>query len=211
MSWKSVPILLLVTLIAYPIALAGSKEVFTYWDDPPADAGLYEGDVWCSEGETMWANPFTPYCPAGGTLKVRNIETYSCFTAWDEMGNLIPELSGTGWYTINGNFDLDYTGPVFGKAMIVPSPDCDLSYLDDPESWFEGKWNGVRTVACDGDECTWTGTFKVVAKGHGGEIDGVQFRAEETFTAFTPLPIPWDLIPDFPMTGPEGVGEGFIF
>ena len=123
----------------------------------------------------------------------------------------MPVLSGTGWYTINGNFDLDYTGPVFGEYRVETSTGCGLGDLEDPESWWEGKWNGVRTVSCGGVNCTWFETFKVVGKGHGGDIHGLQMRAQEIHTTFTPLPIPWDLIPGFPVTGPEGVAHGVVF
>jgi hypothetical protein len=192
-------------------ALAGSKHDITLFDDIPADGVLAPGDVWCSEGDTVWLDPVTPVCPAGGTLKVRDVEIYSCFTALDEHGGPEPRLSGTGWYTVNGNFDLDYTGPMSGTYVSVPFPGCDVDDLVNPDSWWEGKWNGVRTVTCDGVNCTWFVTFKVVGKGHGGEIDGLQFRAQETHTQFTPLPIPWDLIPGFPVTGPEGIANGVIF
>ena len=66
-------------------------------------------------------------------------------------------------------------------------------------------------MTCDGGNCTWIATFKIVGKGHGGDIDGLQYRGQESWTAFTPLPIPWDMIPGFPVTGPEGVSNGVIF
>ena len=203
-------LLLLFALFTLP-ALAGPKHGVMLFDDPPIDALLSAGDVWCTEGDTVWLDPVTPVCPAGGTLKLRDTEMYSCFTAVDEHGNPLSLLSGTGWYTINANMDLDCTGSAFGTFKIVPSPACGVGYLEDPESWWEGKWNGTRMVTCDGVNCTWVATFKVVGKGHGGDIDGLQFRAQEVYTTFTPLPIPWDLIPGFPVTGPEGIANGIIF
>jgi hypothetical protein len=129
----------------------------------------------------------------------------------DEFGAPAPLFSGTTWYSVNANWDLDYTGPVGGDFIVVPSPTCDVAVLDDPESFWEGTWTGKRTVSCEDDVCTWVGHFKVVGKGHGGEIDGLQFRATEEFTTFTPLPVPWDVIPGFPYTGPEGIITGVAF
>ena len=198
-------------LLGCTLALAGPRSEVTVFDDIPADAFLNPGEVWCSEGDTIWVDPVTPVCPEGGTLKLRNIELYSCFIALNGEGQPEPRLSGTARYTINGNFDLNYTGPVFGKFMVVPSEGCGIADLEDPESWWSGTWTGKRTVTCDSEGCTWVGIFKIVGKGRGGDIDGLRFRGQETFTTFTPLPIPWDLIPDFPVTGPEGVVQGVVF
>ncbi len=209
---KSLATLVLVLLFAsFTIpASADSKHAVMFLDNPPIDALLEEGYLWCSEGDAVWLDPVTPVCPEGGTLKLRDTEMYSCITAMDEHGAPLPLLSGTGWYTINANMDLDYTGPVFGTFKIVPSPACDAGYLESPDSWWEGKWNGTRSVSCDAVGCTWIATFKVVGKGHGGEIDGLQMRTQETYTTFTPLPVPWDLL-GLPVTGPEGVATGVIF
>ncbi len=210
---KTLQLLKLVPLafMGCTLAFAGPRTDVTVLDDIPADAFLSLGEVWCSEGDTVWLDDVTPVCPDGGTLKLRNIELYSCFTAMDGDSQPEPRLTGTARYTINGNFHLDYTGPVFGKFVMVPGEGCGTGDLVDPDSWWSGTWTGKRTVNCDQQGCMWIGVFKIVGKGHGGEIDGLRFRGQETFTTFTPLPIPWDLIPDFPMTGPEGVVNGVIF
>ena len=50
----------------------------------------------------------------------------------------------------------------------------------------------------------------MVDKGRGGNLEGLHFKGKEVITTFTPLPIPWELIPGFPFTGPEGVITGTI-
>ena len=215
MKWQNILAVAVLSAAGLGVASAGPKTGVTVFDDIPGDAFLSMGAVWCSEGETMWADPVTPYCPEGGTLKLRDIELYSCFSAFDEDGAPEPGLSGTAWYSINGNFDLDYTGPVSGEFMVVPSPACDVELVLDPEPdvYWKGSWTGKRTYVCEGDDCKWVGNFKVVGKGHGGEIDGLQFRGTEEFITFTPLPIPWEMIPGwpYPFFGPEGVVTGVIF
>ena len=108
--------------------------------------------------------------------------------------------------TANGNLDVDYTGPVWGTWMIVPSTGCDPDDLIvDPPVYWKGKWQGERSRYCVGVSCTWIGDLNLVGKGYGGNIDGIHLEGTEKITTFTPLPVPWELIPGFPLDGPEGV------
>jgi hypothetical protein len=97
------------------------------------------------------------------------------------------------------------TGPVWGGFLIVPSTECNPDDLIDPEVYWKGTWQGRRTVTCDEVDCIWIGDLKIVGKGHGGDIDGKHFKGGEIITTFTPLPVSWELIPGFPVGGPEGI------
>ena len=94
--------------------------------------------------------------------------------------------------------------------MVVPSADCDADDLIDPEVYWKGTWKGRRSMFCDGGQCAWIGNLKLVGKGHGGDIEGIHFKGTEVITTFTPLPVPWELIPGFTVGGPEGVITGTI-
>ena len=113
-------------------------------------------------------------------------------------------------FVVNGNLDADYTGPVWGTYLIVPSQGCNPDDLLDPAVYWKGTWRGQRSVTCDVASCTWIGNLKLVSKGYGGDIDGIHFKGTETITTFTPMPIPWELIPSFPFDGPEGIIMGMI-
>ena len=88
-------------------------------------------------------------------------------------------------FVVNGNLDADYTGPVWGTYLIVPSPDCNPDDLLDPAVYWKGTWRGQRSVTCDVASCMWIGNLKLVSKGYGGDIDGIHFKGTETITTFT--------------------------
>lgn len=198
-------LLVVVTVALAPLALdAGVQRTeVTILDDWPADSLIDMGTISCPGGEIEWVNPVTPVCPGSGRIHLRQIVGYGCYSALTG-GSLGTQLSGVGLFVINGNLDADYSGRVWGTWMIVPSDDCDPADLIDPPSYWEGTWRGRRSAFCAGD-CLWIGNLKLVGKGRGGDIDGHHFKGTEVITTFTPLPVPWELIPGFPLTGPEGV------
>ena len=143
-------------------------------------------------------DPVTPVCAATGRVHFRKMAWWACFASDD------PRLSGIGIATANGNFDANYTGPVGGTWMIVPSADCNPTDLIDPPAYWKGTWQGQRSQYCEGNFCHWIGDLDLVGKGYGGSIDGIHFKGNELITTYTPLPVPWEFIPGFPATGPEG-------
>ena len=144
-------------------------------------------------------DPVTPVCAATGRVHFRDIAWWTCYASDD------PRLTGVGMATASGNFDADYTGPVWGTWMIVPSSGCDPIDLIDPSVYWEGTWQGQRSQYCAGGACYWIGDLNLVGKGYGGTIDGIHFKGNELITTYTPLPVPWEFIPGFPVTGPEGI------
>ena len=79
-----------------------------------------------------------------------------------------PGLSCFSTITINANLLLvDGTGSLWGKLDCVP-----LS----GEGVWQGSWTGKRQFTPPG---TWLTTMKIVLQGRGGDIDGLQVRAEE--------------------------------
>ena len=215
MIWKFLLIMAVVALGAMSPALAKdshgvTRTAVTIYEDWPDDAILGPGELHCPGGEIEWLDPVTPVCTGSGKIHLRNVSGYGCYYAETGGGEPVPYLSGVGKYVVNGNLDADYTGPVWGTYMIVPSSGCNPLDLNDPDVYWKGKWQGRRSVTCNEVSCSWVGRLKLVGKGHGGEIQGMHFKGIEFITTFTPLPVPWELIPGFPETGPEGIGEGII-
>lgn len=214
MNWK----LLLTALLAFaalpPLGAAGEGKGAHFTEvllieDWPADALLDMGSMMCPGGVIEFANPATPICAGSGRIHIRRVKGYGCYLG-QSNGLPEPRLSGVGMWVVNGNLDEDYTGSVWGTFVIVPATDCDVQDLDDPAVYWKGTWRGQRTVECVGGMCTWIGTLRLVGKGHGGDIDGMHLKADETITTFTPMPAPWELIPGMPVSGPEGVATGYI-
>jgi hypothetical protein len=162
----------------------------------------------CPGGELEMVDPVTPFCAASGQVHLRDLTFWTCFTSAD------PRMNGVGMFTINGNFDSAYTGPVWGKWTTVPSQRCDPTDLIDPSVYWEGTWQGQRSQYFDSVSGFpfWIGDLNVVGKGHGGNIDGLHLKGTELATTFTPLPVPWEFLPPslgLPV-GPEGILTGTI-
>lgn len=209
-SWQwvwGVAAIILLLPIAAGAAVQRTEVVAS--DDWPADSGLVAGSVACAGGELVWANPVTPICPESGRLLIRGSVGYGCLQALSD-GEPEPRLSGVVMFSVNGNLDAEYSGPVWGTLEVVPADACDPAYLIAPESFWSGVWHGHRSRICAGGLCYWVGALEVVAKGYGGELEGLHFKGTETIVTYTPAPIPWDLIPGFPLTGPEGWITGTI-
>jgi hypothetical protein len=195
-----------VLLLLIPCLLSAEKPTDTgvnltevvIYDDWPGALPLSEGTMNCPGGELEWLNPVTPFCAATGRVHFRDLALWGCYTSSDIR------FSGVGMATANGNLDVDYTGPVWGTWMIVPSPGCDPIDLIDPPVYWKGRWQGERSLYCDGVSCAWIGDLNLVGKGYGGDIDGIHFDGTELITTFTPLPVPWELLGLSP-AGPEGV------
>ena len=158
----------------------------------------------CPGGDIVMLNPVTPICATTGRVHLRDMALWACYASAD------PRLSGVGKATVNGNLNADYTGPVWGTWMIVPSPGCDPIDLIDPPVYWKGTWQGQRLQYCADGSCVWIGDLNLVGKGIGGDIDGIHFKGTEVITTFTPLPVPWEFIPGLPETGPEGIITGTI-
>jgi hypothetical protein len=210
--------LLLIVLLAFatlpPITIAGEGKGAKFTEvllieDWPADALLDMGSMMCPGGAIEFVDPVTPVCTGSGRIHIRGVMGYGCYMG---QSNGLPDarLSGVGMWVVNGNLDDDYTGPVWGTFMIVPSAGCDAQGLDDPAVYWKGTWRGKRAAECADRMCTWIGSLKLVGKGHGGAIDGLHLKADETIMTFTPMPAPWELIPGLGMTGPEGIATGHI-
>lgn len=184
-------------------AKAGRTEVVIY-DDWPADALLSEGSVTCVGGDIEWINEVTPYCPTG-QIRVRDVVLYACVQSED------PRASGVAAYVVNGDFDFSYSGPVWGRWTIVPSDDCNPLDLIYPTEHWKGFWWGERSQDCASGDCLWLGELRLAGRGRGGDIDSLRIHGVEIITTFTPMPVPWELvpIPGLP-AGPEGIIEATI-
>lgn len=196
--------------------------------DPPADAGVNRIQV---EGFDDWAwpdNPLSPgtvTCPGGvlmldqsgmpfcgesstGRLHIRDAVLWSCITAINE-----PRISGVGLFTINGNFDADSSGPVWGKWTIYPTVDCDKSgpypadQVQASTMYWSGTWQGKRLFYIDSGVPTWVGDLDLVGRGNGGIIDGLHFKGIELITTYTPFPLPYEALG---IPGLDDVPEGFV-
>jgi len=163
------------------------------WKDNP----LSPGTTTCPGGELMF-DPFgIPFCAdsSTGRLHLRDAVLWSCMTSDD------PRITGVGLFTVNGNFDADSSGSVWGKWTIVPLEDCDKDGFY-PEEWvmtstsfWHGTWYGERLFYSDMGFPVWIGDLNIVGKGSGGDIDGLHFKGTELITMYTPFPIPYELLP----------------
>lgn len=180
-----------------------------FYDDWPEAEPLSYGSMWCPGAELTWVNMLTPDCGLGKRFQIRDVEMFSCLTAMDPDYNIEPRLTGTMWFSINASLDTTYGGPVSGKFLIVPGTECDPADLDEAVAFWQGNWQGKRVQVCD-PMCWWIAHFNIVGHGIGGELEGLELRGQETIRTFTRLPAAWEFIPDFPYTGPEGVGNAYI-
>ncbi len=176
------------------------------YDDWPADGLVAEGTTTCAGGELDLSNPFEPFC-ATGDIELRDTVFFGCMTSDDSRAN------GFGAFLINGNLDTyTYSGPVWGQLIVIPSENCDAR--SDYKSWvfpteyWKGFWWGQRSLKCSGEQCYWVGELRVVSRGYGGELQGLRMVGTEIVTTFTPLPVPWELLP--PALGLPGGPEGIL-
>lgn len=180
------------------------------WKDNP----LSPGTTMCPGGELMFDQFGIPYCDESttGRLHLRDAVLWSCMTSPDD-----PRITGVGLFTVNGNFDADSSGPVWGEWTIVPMDGCDKDGFYPEEevmtstmSWH-GIWNGKRLFYSDMGFPVWIGDLKIVGKGSGGNIDGLHFKGTELITTYTPFPIPYELLPIPELFDiPEGFFAGTI-
>lgn len=212
---KKCVLIVLVSFMMLPSHTLADNDFDESWteimgfDDWPAFNMLAEGKMWCPGGELVWLNPLTPNCGKGKRFHMRDAEMYSCFTALGMNYVIEPRMTGVMWFGLAGNLDSTFSGPVHGKWMLVPSETCDPADLVDPQVYWEGTWQGKRIRVCD-PSCWWVGNLRIVGYGYGGSLEGLEFQGEEVITTYTLLPAPWEHIPAFPYTGPEGVAHGFI-
>ena len=208
-------LIVLVSFVMLPNLILADDDFDESWteilgfDDWPAFNMLAEGKMWCPGGELAWLNPLTPDCGKGKRSHMRDAEMYSCFTALGMDYAIEPRMTGVIIFGLAGNLDSKFSGPVHGKWMLVPSETCDPANLVDPPVYWEGTWQGKRVQVCD-PTCWWVGNLRIVGYGYGGNLEGLEFQGEEVITTYTLLPAPWEHIPGFPYTGPEGVAHGFI-
>ena len=173
------------------------RTVVTIEDNWPAQM-FTEGTISCPGGELDTTNPLFPICAASGRIHIRDVVVYSCATSDDDA-----RVSGVARYTINGNLDANYTGPVWGKWMVVPWDSCDLLKLIEPDEFWEGSWQGERSFESDAVVPYWLGDLKVVGKGYGGEIDGLHFKGTELIKTYTGIPVPYEILPPIPGVDPN--------
>jgi hypothetical protein len=176
-------------------------EQFTIDSDWPVDYMLESGELTCPGG-TLGINMGMPYCEGGNAgMHMRGTEIYSC------LGNSFPfdpRVEGTVWIQINDNFDADYTGPGWGTWKVVPGESCDKDSLINPNVYWEGTWTGFREIVSDDPITTWVHDIKLVGHGVGGNLEGLKIYGTEVITLFTPMAVPYELLP-FPVSGPESI------
>ena len=130
-------------------------------------------------------------------------------------------MTGIGVFTMNGNFDEDSNGSVWGEWKIVPKAGCDKNvvykdeyedYVNDATNFWHGTWNGQRQF--DPDERGWIGEINIVGKGWGN-LAGLHFKGTERITTYTPFPAPYEYVFDpidqpAAFNAPEGIFTGMV-
>ena len=196
---------LLIVLLALFITLTSHAEVLvdqtTFESDWKADYLLKGGELYCPGGTLNLDGMGFPYCVGGkGGLHGRGTEFYSCTGGSDPYD---PRVEGTLWMQTNANWFADYTGQGWGTWRAVPG-DCNKDALINPEMYWEGSWQGRREIV--GVEPTiWVYFIEIVGHGVGGELEGLKFSGTEELTLFTPMPVPYELMPWLNLTGPESI------
>lgn len=137
-------------------------------------------------GEHSCPGGTLPLCEDANMSLTRGLEIFSCVGNSDPPD---PRVEGTVWIQINGNFDMDGTGPGWGVFMLVPGESCDKDSLIHPEVYWEGSWEGKREKVSEVPEI-WVHTIEVVGHGVGGYLEGQKIRATELLTSYTQTAIP---------------------
>ena len=166
------------------------------WQGPP----LATPTITCPGGELMVDSFGIPYCSDSNTgrLHARNGAAWSCMTSDD------PRMTGVGLYTSNWNFDADSSGSVWGTWKLVPTEDCDKDavyteeyedFVENATSFWRGTWNGQRQAYSVNGFNIWIGELKIIGRGVGGDLDGLQFKGTEWVETYTPVPVPYEFLP----------------
>lgn len=146
-------------------------------------------------GGVLTGPPFDCSDSPTDRLHFRDGVGWGCTTSND------PRMLGVGVYTSNGNFDADSNGPVWGEWKVVPMVSCDKDavysevyedLVNNATSFWYGTWNGRRQF--DSDQNAWVGELDAVAKGIGGDLDGLHFKGTMWITTYTPFPMPYEYI-----------------
>jgi hypothetical protein len=100
-----------------------------------------------------------------------------------------PRFTGILTYTLNYNFDADFTGSAWGTWSLEVSA-C--------EGVWEGVWNSKRTLLPDLPGPlgmgVWIGKMQLIGHGRGACVDGLQMKGSEIATTYTPIPLPYEMI-----------------
>ena len=129
------------------------------------------GTLTCPGGQPtgiMWQP-----CSAGSRIHFRNLAWKSRLESED------PLLRGDFFSEGNFSLDADYSGRMAGSLRIE---------LDDGGVW-EGIWTGEKSKVENAEE--WILRIRVVCRGTGGNVDGMQLRFTEVATISTPLGFFW--------------------
>ena len=139
------------------------------------------GQITCPGGE-FTGNPIQP-CPPGTNVHVRDATAEALVSADD------PRLTGILTYTLNYNFDAEFTGSAWGTWNLEVAA-C--------EGVWEGVWNSKRILLPDQPGPLgmgiWIGKMKLIGHGRGDCVDGLKMKATEIATTFTPIPFPYEMI-----------------
>jgi hypothetical protein len=164
-----------------PTAFAAEKSYFEASEtfDPfgyygtPVGYYLSPGTVKCP-GDDPTGNPEQP-CPLGSRTHTRDVLVVVRVDSSD------PRMAGWMTVELNGNFDADGAGPVWGTFNAA---------LDSGGTW-EGTWQGRRVFDPEAEEEKWTAELHVSAKGYGGIVDGMIQMSEDHIKSPTAVPIAW--------------------
>jgi len=206
---------LLVTSLLFTLpaqAASGPEQTHFWWPDSPISnvtgtddwlPGVPDGILYCSEGELDMSNPVVPVCPPGTTLEMRDV------TAQAEMFGDDPRLVGMLSFSVNGSLDaMMFSGPVWGTWTLEVAS-CDGSW----EGTFYGERSYVPNQPGPVGNGMWIGALKLRGTGSSGCVDRLRMTGTELITTLTPLPVAYEMIPNFCDLGclPEGVTTGKIY
>ena len=157
--------------------------------------------------------PVGPFACSEGGIHLRGLQGYTCLL--DENMDVI----ATTWFSMNANWDADYTGPVHGEwkvFMVDPEdpddPGCSMQVAFTPhDSYYVGTFSGKRRVELSPmGYPVWYGSWKL--DGYGvGDFEGIQFKSVNDYVTYHPIIFDYESIPDWypgPMTDwPAGIED----
>jgi hypothetical protein len=175
---------------------------FLFDPNVPIDAAL--SAIACADGAPT-GNPLQP-CPEGSAIRVRGLPGQSIVETDDAR------FQGTMTIVANADFDPQYAGVVWGLWRLR---------LGSGEGGWRGVWYGRRVFAADpspGVPDAWITDIRLIGNGVSGATLGLRVAAHETVITYTPIPLPYEALAYFGVTGvcpygtcpPEGEIDGRI-
>ena len=184
-------VMMFLLLVSAAAQAATEKVEVTWYEDLPQieiDPDLSYFFFECTGGGV----PVGPFACSEGGIHLRGLPCYSCLL--DE--NM--EVIATTWFSLNANWDDEYTGPLYGEWKVFMGSECNMLVAFSPhDSYYAGTFTGKRRVALSpAGFPVWSGSWKL--DGYGvGDFEGIQFKSVNDYVTYHPIVFDYESIPDY--------------